>query len=132
MPQVKKKLKILKMTHQRKLLGTKGEELALNLLKKKKYRILERNYRTNLGEIDILAQDGKTLVVVEVKTKTDRKKGSAIEMITPAKQKKLILLTLQLQKQTQSDNVRIDVVTVDQGLNNPQIRHHRGVIEYYG
>ena len=50
-------------------LGERGENLAARELQKKGYRILNRNFKSPLGEIDIIARDGKTLVFVEVKTR---------------------------------------------------------------
>jgi putative endonuclease len=50
-------------------LGDRGENLAARELQKKGYRILNRNFKCNVGEIDIIARDGKTLVFVEVKTR---------------------------------------------------------------
>lgn len=82
-------------------------------------------------------------MVTEVKTKTSDFFGAAIEMITPAKQRKLVLLTQLLQAQYQTDNVRIDVVAIDfvqqnrsAAKNNaqgePRLRHYPGVIEFHG
>ena len=48
-----------------------GEDLATEFLRKKGYKILERNFEANQGEIDIIAKDDKELVFVEVKTRTD-------------------------------------------------------------
>ena len=53
--------------------GDKGERIAEKYIKHKGYRILERNYRTEAGEIDIIALDGNEVVFVEVKTRTDTK-----------------------------------------------------------
>ena len=50
-------------------MGERGENLAARELQKKGYRILNRNFKTPMGEIDIIARDGKTLVFVEVKTR---------------------------------------------------------------
>src|SRR5438067_6434088 len=50
-------------------LAERGENVAAKFLRNLGYKILERNYRTNVGEIDIIARDGKTLVFVEVKTR---------------------------------------------------------------
>jgi putative endonuclease len=116
-----------------------GETLATKLLQKKRHRILARNLRTKYGEIDILSQEGKTIVVTEVKTKTSDFFGAAIEMITPAKQRKLVLLTHELQARYQTNNVRIDVVAIDfvtskagQAQVDPVAKHYKGVIEYCG
>jgi putative endonuclease len=55
---------------QRDSLGIRGENVAARFLRNRGYNILDRNYRCALGEIDIIARDGKTLVFVEVKTRT--------------------------------------------------------------
>ncbi len=52
-------------------LGQKGEKAAVRYLKKNKYKILETNYRTKLGEIDIIARNREYIIFVEVKTRTD-------------------------------------------------------------
>jgi putative endonuclease len=54
----------------RRALGDAGEDLAAAALKKQGYKILDRNYLTPLGEIDLIARQGKTVVFVEVKTRT--------------------------------------------------------------
>ena len=54
-----------------RLLGAFGEREAARLLRKKGYKILERNFEASQGEIDIIAKDNKELVFVEVKTRTD-------------------------------------------------------------
>jgi putative endonuclease len=115
----------------RKTLGNRGETLASQFLQQKKLTILDRNLKTKFGEIDILAKDDETLVLVEVKAKTSDKYGSAIEMITPAKQRKLVLLACELQMKYQSESVRIDVVTVENAKTMPQLKHYPGVIEYH-
>jgi len=120
------------MSYLGKALGAKAESLAATLLETKKYRILQRNLRTKFGEIDILAQDGNTLVIVEVKAKTSDRFGSAIEMVTKAKQRKLILLTHELQMTHQTESVRVDIVTVDQAADQPELKHYKGLVEFHG
>src|SRR3989338_8163948 len=66
-----------------------GEKLAAEYLEKQGYKIIERNFRTGWGEIDIIALDDKTLVFVEVKTKTSNKFGTPFEAMTPFKIKAL-------------------------------------------
>lgn len=71
--------------------GKAGEAHVAKLLKRKGFRIVEKNYRCRFGEIDIIAEDGKYIAFVEVKT---REKGgllSPFEAITPAKRQRLIL-----------------------------------------
>ncbi len=71
-------------------LGEIGENLAIKFLEKNGYKILERNFRSKFGEIDIIAQDKNTLVFVEVKTRLNNKFGLAEEAITPWKIEKII------------------------------------------
>jgi putative endonuclease len=60
---------LFKPQEERELLGERGENLAAKHLRNKGYKILARNFRCAVGEIDIIARDGKTLVFVEVKTR---------------------------------------------------------------
>ncbi|TMR21000.1 YraN family protein [Nonomuraea turkmeniaca] len=66
-------------------LGKQGEQIAVIYLEAKGMKILERNWRCRYGEIDIIAEDGPTLVVVEVKTRSSRSHGTALESVNPAK-----------------------------------------------
>ena len=73
-----------------KITGQCGEDAAAEFLKKKKYKIIERNYKNKIGEIDIIARTKTDLVFVEVKA---RKAGSMIsprESVDEYKQKKII------------------------------------------
>jgi putative endonuclease len=63
-------------------LGRKGEELALDFLKKQGYRIIERNYRCRAGEIDIVAKEGSSLAFVEVKTRQSTHFGLPEEAVS--------------------------------------------------
>jgi putative endonuclease len=67
-----------------------GEDLACEFLKKKGYKIIERNFRKGYGEIDIICIKNKTLVFVEVKTRTSKSFGTPIEAISYFKLKSLI------------------------------------------
>lgn len=120
------------MSYRGKALGAIAESWAATLLERKKLRILKRNFRTRYGEIDILALDGKTLVIVEVKAKTSAVFGAAIEMITPRKREKLILLADELMIKYLTSNFRIDVVTVDDAEDQPVMKHYKGIIEFNG
>ena len=73
------------MTHARLTLGQAGEDAACCELERRGYEILARRYRTRMGEIDIVARDGRTVVIVEVKTRTSDKWGSPAEAVTPRK-----------------------------------------------
>jgi putative endonuclease len=67
-------------------LGRRGEEIALEYLRRKGFRIVSRGFRLFHGEIDIIAWDGETLVFVEVKTRATTEFGLPEEAVTPAKQ----------------------------------------------
>ncbi len=97
-------------------LGAQGEECAVRYLKKNGYKILERNYRTQLGELDIIAFDkrGKTTVFVEVKTKTSSFFGLPCEMVGENKQHKIEQMVAQYvnKKSFWNEPIRIDVIEV--------------------
>ncbi len=69
--------------------GKEGEDFAVRFLKKKGLKILERNFRTPIGEIDIVAKDGSTIVIVEVKTRKGLGRGHPLEAVDLRKQKRL-------------------------------------------
>ena len=111
------------MTAGRQQLGRSGEALAEALLKTRGYRILERNYRTRLGEIDLIAKDGGTLVFVEVKVRRSRRFGSAKAAVTAAKRRKLSMVALQYIKSTceKPAHARFDVIAVERGDETPRL-----------
>ncbi|MBI2007108.1 MAG: YraN family protein [Candidatus Blackburnbacteria bacterium] len=95
--------------------GKLGERIALQILRKKGYKILQRNFRSNFGEIDIVAEDYGTLVFVEVKTRWSKKFGNPEEAVTPRKLRSIIK-TGDYYKLTHPNTpnlIRIDVVAID-------------------
>lgn len=102
------------------LLGKFAENRAEKLLVAAGLRILDRNYRCRQGEIDLVAQDGDTLVFVEVRSRSRQDYGSAAESITTAKQRRIIAAARQyLAALPDMPACRFDVVTLDQG-NDPE------------
>lgn len=73
-------------SNQRQSLGHLGESIAADYLKNKGYMILERNWRTPYGEIDLIASDKETVVFVEVKTRASNSLGPPEISITPRKE----------------------------------------------
>jgi putative endonuclease len=108
-----------------RLLGIKGEDLAVRFLKKKGYRILSRNYKTPLGEIDIIAEDGRTLVFVEVKTRTDNSYGLPFEAVNHRKREKLRKVALYYLKNCLKKDApsRFDVLSIQAGSDKDEIEH---------
>jgi putative endonuclease len=79
----------------RSVLGEEGERVAARFLEARGYRILERNYRTRRGEIDLIAEDGRILVFVEVKVRRDDRFGGPAAAITRGKQARIARLAQQ-------------------------------------
>ncbi|MBM2820561.1 MAG: hypothetical protein HW405_321 [Candidatus Berkelbacteria bacterium] len=109
----------------KKLVGNQGEDIALRFLEAKGYILIKKNLHLKLGEIDLLMRDKDTLVLVEVKTKTDASFGRASDMITLRKQKKLIQLANCLWQKFPHKNIRIDVIAID----NNKIDHLVSAVE---
>lgn len=70
-------------------LGRRGEDRAVAYLRTCGYQILERNFRCRLGELDIIAREGDTLAFVEVRTRSHGRQGSALEAVSPTKQRQV-------------------------------------------
>lgn len=102
------------MTTVRQQVGRKGEEAASEYLKKQGYSIIETNYRSKLGEIDIIARDGNMVVIVEVRTKTGLAFGRPEESINHEKARKLHRLALQYIQSNYHREMpsRIDLIAV--------------------
>lgn len=115
------------MTHQRQALGQYGENLALEYLQKKGFRLLGRNLKLFCGEIDLLMQDRKDFVIVEVKTKSDLSFGRASEMVDGRKKRKLLQLAKVLWQKFPQKTVRIDVVAIDD--SSLIIEHYVSAVE---
>jgi len=107
----------------RRSLGDRGEDLAAAHLKKQGYNILARNYRTPIGEIDLVARHQGALVIIEVKTRRSRKFGSPQEAVHPAKQERLRnLAEYYLQQQGLGEvALRFDVVGILWQAGKPQV-----------
>ena len=99
---------------QEKELGRKGEEVALRFLKKKGYKIIEKNYVCKMGEMDIIAREKDTLVFVEVKTRTSMAFGPPQLAVNSTKQMQLSKVALYFLKEKRLEEVkaRFDVVAV--------------------
>ena len=96
--------------------GSSGEDEAARLLARHGLEIVARNYRTRLGEIDLVARDGATLVFVEVRQRASGGFGGALESITAAKRRRLVAAARHyLSKLTREPPCRFDVVTVEAG-----------------
>lgn len=98
-----------------KLIGNFGEELAISILKENRHDIIESNFQTRTGEIDIISFDKNILVFTEVKTRTNKLYGKAFESISYSKMKNIIKTSKQYihYKNLYNYFVRYDVVEVE-------------------
>lgn len=113
------------MTESRLALGAWGEDRAVSFLLKQGFKLLERNYRTPVGEIDIIAHSRSHLLFVEVKTRRGTAFGTPQEAVGIRKQRQIIR-TAQwyLQQKKTKLQPRFDVVAIlCQSDGTPQITH---------
>jgi putative endonuclease len=117
-------------------LGDRGERAARRYLRRLGYSILARDWRSRLGQIDLVALDGDVVVFVEVKTRSGTEAGLPAEAVTPAKQRQLSRLALQFLKRYHllDKSARFDVlaVTWPPGQRSPRIEHIRNAFECTG
>lgn len=113
-------MQIAQKNFYKKLLGRAGEKLAVDFLKKKGFKILKTNYKTPVGEIDIIAEDSGAIVFIEVKTRSSDNYGNPCEAVDGKKQEKYYkTATYYLQKEKKTDvNCRFDVVEIENGQIN--------------
>lgn len=113
-------------------LGRRGEDIACAYLRETGFRVLARNWRCAVGEIDIVACEGPALVIVEVKTRTSNAYGHPFEAITPAKLKRLNLLGaawVAAHEGGRRREFRIDVVGIlCPSTGEPTVEHLRAVV----
>lgn len=108
--------------------GDRGEGMALRFLERLGYTLVERNYRTRYGEIDLILRDGETLVFVEVKLRRGLGHGDPLEAVTPKKQEKIRAVAGQylagMTEEPGFEDLRFDVVGILTG-HPPRLEHVR-------
>ena len=112
------------------LLGQQGEQLAADFLTEAGLSVLGRNWRCTQGEIDIVALDGRTLVICEVKTRSGVRFGTPVEAITRQKACRLRRLAVAWVRAhgLVFDQIRIDVIGVLRTASGEfSLEHVRGV-----
>jgi len=117
-------------------LGRRGEEVAAGYLKRQGYQILARGDRSKLGELDLVARQGRTIVFVEVKTRQSVEAGHPAEAVSPAKQRRLTRLAITFLKRygLLEHPARFDVIAVvwPEGQGEPAIEHFQDAFEAAG
>ncbi len=103
--------------------GKIGEDCATDLLLKKGYEIIERNYHSRFGEVDIIAQNSSYIIFVEVKTRDENYSVSPLEAVTVSKQRKLYKTALlYLQSHATPLQPRFDVIGITTTSNHYTIK----------
>lgn len=95
-------------------LGLKGEEFAVKYLESKGYKILEQNYTVPMGEVDIIAMQGKNLAFVEVKARAYEAYGGPVAAVTKSKQRRIYMAAVAYLKLNNIDynELTFDVITI--------------------
>jgi putative endonuclease len=109
-----------------------GEELAAMTLVRLGYTIVERRYRTERGDIDIVAEDGETLVFVEVRARANADCGTAADSVTDQKKRQVARMAREyLSVHDVNGRVcRFDVVAVDRALSpDPEVTLYRDAFD---
>jgi putative endonuclease len=119
------------LTKERLDLGKFGEDLAYKKIKRLGYKNIIRNYRCKLGEVDLIARDGDTLVFIETKTRKGRSTGYAKEAIDGRKKRQLSKVALAYMKSNNCYGMRarFDVVAVSIEGDEPRIELVKNAFE---
>lgn len=105
-------------------LGKKGEQLAVDYLKAKGYEILNRNYRFDKAEVDIIAKQKETLAIIEVKTRTNTDFGDPQEFVKPKQIQRLVKAVDEYVTVNNLDvEVRFDIIAVVKNGKQYDIEH---------
>jgi putative endonuclease len=115
----------------KQVLGKEGERIAEQYLKKKGYKLVERNYRCAAGEVDLIVLDRRVIVFVEVKTRTGHGFGTPLEAVQPRKQRKMMQAAqfFLSQKKLHQRDARFDVVGISWPAREPVIEHVENAFE---
>ena len=119
-----------------KTLGQRGEAVVARHLQKLGYTIVARGDRSRLGELDLVAVDGRTVVFVEVKTRRSHDAGHPAEAVGPDKQRRLTQAALAFLKAhgLLESSARFDVVAVTwpKSARQPKLEHFQNAFEAVG
>lgn len=118
-----------------KRLGDRGEAVAAEYLMQKGFVILERQCRTPMGEIDLVARDGQTLAFVEVKTRKSARYGRPALAVGMEKRRRIVRAAVWYASKRQGElpPCRFDVVEVYAPTGGPwRVRHLKGAFEAHG
>ena len=113
-------------------LGKKGEQLAIDYLIKQGYKIVERNWRFQKAEIDIIARKEETLISVEVKTRSTNDFGNPQDFVNPKKIKLMVLaMNEYVLKKDLDVEVRFDIMAITKNKRSFDIEHLEDAFLYF-
>ena len=122
------------MSVRRRRMAQKSEDLACGLLQRAGLTILDRNVRCVLGELDLVARDGKTVVFVEVRSRKGNARGTAKESVSLQKRRRIVRLALWYLKTRglARASVRFDVISIQWGPRKPDVEWIRNAFDAEG
>lgn len=113
-------------------LGKKGEQLAVNYLIGKGYKIVERNWRFQKAEIDIIARKAEMLISVEVKTRSTKNFGNPKDFVNPKKIKLMVLAMNEYILNKDLDiELRFDIIAITKDKSSFDIEHFKDAFLYF-
>lgn len=110
-------------------LGRQGEQFVVQYIEQLGWKVISKNYHSRFGEIDIIAMDGREIVFIEVKARSNREYGEPQESVDRRKLNKMIK-TAQLyllSKQQENESYRFDLFTLKKSQNGLQIEHFKNI-----
>ena len=111
--------------------GKQGEDIAAKYLETHGYRVLDRNFTTDIGEVDIFDTDERTLIAVEVKSRLSLKYGTPAEAVGHEKVKKISQVTSQYIKKFRLFNIPVRFDVVEVYLNDNTVNHIENAFDCY-
>lgn len=114
--------------------GKLAEEIARTFLEQNGFQVLARNFRTRLGEVDIIAKEKGTFCFIEVKSRSSDRFGSPLEAVSLTKQKQIskVAISFLNEKRLLDQNARFDVVSVIFTQGGPKIELIRDAFNLRG
>ncbi|MFZ9611998.1 MAG: YraN family protein [Crocinitomicaceae bacterium] len=105
-------------------LGTWGENEALDYLRRKGYRFIDRNIRFKKFEVDLILKDQDEIVIVEVKARSTNLMGEPWQAVSKTKQRQIITVADQyVQAHQLNNNIRFDIVSIVHNAHQTNIEH---------
>ncbi|GIW22719.1 MAG: UPF0102 protein [Candidatus Sericytochromatia bacterium] len=109
----------------KRLIGKEAENFAINYLLKENYKILEKNFFSKFGEIDVIAEKDNTIVFIEVKYRKNSNYGLPYESINNIKKDRIIKTANLYLNNNLDKNIRFDLISI---LNN-KIEHFKNIFD---